>query len=66
MAVNLPAFIQSLGVEKAAELFDEKPRTIKAWLYGERKPMPSTAIAKVIPRSKGKLTFASIYGDGRQ
>jgi hypothetical protein len=43
MPKDLPSFIRSLGVEKAAELFEETPRAVKGWLYGERRPRPKTA-----------------------
>ena len=58
--MDLPAFIRSLGIEKAAELFDEPPRQVKAWLYGERTPRPKTAL-KIVQKSKGKVGLLEIY-----
>lgn len=62
MAMDLPSFIRSLGVEKAAVLLDESPRAVKGWMYGERRPRPAKA-RKIVARSKGRVTFASIYGE---
>lgn len=62
---DLPTFIRKIGVDKAAELFDEKPRTVMAWMYQERLPRPETA-QKLVERSKGEVTFASIYGERAQ
>lgn len=64
MAMDLPSFIRSLGVEKAAELFDESPRAVKGWMYGERTPRPKKA-KKLVERSKGRVTLATIYGGPR-
>jgi hypothetical protein len=58
---DLPTFIRSIGVDKAAELFDEKPRTIRAWMHRERMPRPETG-RKIVKRSKGRVSFATIYG----
>lgn len=64
MAKDLPSFIRSLGVDKAAELFDETPRTVRGWMYGERTPRPRTAV-KLIERTKDRkdrLSLSIIYG----
>lgn len=58
--MDLPSYIQELGVEKASALFDEKPRTVKAWMYRERFPKKKTA-AKIVERTKGRVTYAGIY-----
>lgn len=58
--MDLPSFIRSLGVEKAAALFGKKPRQVTSWMYGERLPRPSDAL--MIERvSKGKVRMADIY-----
>lgn len=68
--MDLPAFIRSLApgvpeaINRASELFDERPGTVKAWLYGERVPRPAKA-PKLIERSRGKVTWAGIYGERR-
>lgn len=62
MPMDLPSFIKSLGVDKAAELFEESPRAVRGWMYGERRPRPVTA-QKIVERSRGKLSLASIYQD---
>lgn len=58
--MDLPAFIRSIGVDSAALLFDEEPRTVKAWMYGERTPRPHKA-HKIVKRSKGKVPYSGIY-----
>lgn len=63
--MDLPTFIRSLGVEKSAQLFDATPRQVKGWLYGERRPRPIHA-EKIVQRTKGKVSFAGIYGEPRQ
>jgi hypothetical protein len=65
MAKDLPTFIRNLGVEKAAELFDESPRAVKGWLYRERVPRPAKA-KKLVEKSRGGLTLASIYRESVQ
>lgn len=60
MAMDLPTFIRSLGVDEAAVLFDEKPRTVKAWMNRERFPRPHKA-RKIVDRSKGRVRFDGIY-----
>lgn len=71
MDSDLPAFIRSLApdaasaVQKAADLFDESPRAVKGWMYGERLPRPAKA-AKLIERARQggrKLTLSAIYRD---
>jgi hypothetical protein len=58
--MDLPTFIKTLGVDNAAALFEEKPRTVMAWMYRERFPRPSTG-KKIVERTKGKVTYAGIY-----
>ena len=59
--MNLPDYIREIGSDKAAKLFDETPRAIKGWLYRERTPRRETA-QKIVKASKGKVSFADIYG----
>lgn len=63
--MDLPTYIRSIGVDKAAELFEESPRAIKGWLYGERRPRPAKA-EKIVQRTKGRVTFKGIYGGSAQ
>lgn len=63
--LNLRSFIRSIGVDEAATLFGEKPRTVMGWMYGERVPRKETA-AKIVERTKGKVSYAGIYGEPRQ
>lgn len=60
--MDLPTFIRDLGVKKAASLFNEKPRTVMAWMYRERYPRPETG-QKIVEKTKGRVTFAGIYGE---
>lgn len=66
--MDLPTFIRSLApgvpeaIERAAELFDERPGTVKAWLYRERVPRTIKA-PKIIERSGRKVTYSGIYGE---
>lgn len=59
--MDLPSYIRSIGLDKAAELFDETPRAVKGWMYGERRPRPAKA-RKIVERTKGRVSYASIYG----
>ena len=59
--VTLSKYIEFIGIDTAAKLFDCSPHTVKAWRYGNRQP--STEQAKnIIMASEGKLDFFSIYG----
>lgn len=58
--MDLPAFIRSIGVDQAAELFDETPRTVESWMYGERTPRPATA-RKIVERTRGAVPFEGCY-----
>ena len=58
--MDLSAYIRQLGVEGASALFDEKPRTVRAWLYRERFPNKRAA-AKIVERSRGKVPYEGIY-----
>ena len=58
---TLKQYIEFIGTEAAADLFECKPSTIKAYRYGKRQP--SIEQAKIIiKKTGGKLDFESIYG----
>jgi len=58
---TLKQYIEFVGENAAAKLFNCQPSTIKAYRYGKRSP--SIEQAKVIIRNTGgKLDFESIYG----
>ena len=58
---TLKKYIEFIGTEAAADLFECKPSTIKAYRYGKRQP--SIEQAKIIiKKTGGKLDFESIYG----
>lgn len=64
MAKDLPSFIRALGVEEAARILEERPRTVRAWMYGERLPRPKRA-ARLIEKTKhrkDRLSLSTIYG----
>lgn len=58
--MDLPEFIKSVGVQRAAELFEVRPRQVQAWLYRERKPRPKVAL-QIERVTKGKVRFSDIY-----
>lgn len=68
--MDLPAYIRSLApgvteaINAAAQLFEAEPGTVKAWLYRERYPRPEMG-QKIVQRTKGKVSFAGIYGERR-
>jgi hypothetical protein len=57
---SLSGFIRKLGVSRSAQLFDEEERTVKSWLYGERRPRPHK-VKKILRRAKGGVTVEGIY-----
>ncbi len=59
--MKLKEYINELGVEKAAALFEVKPRTVASWLYAERTPSgkPRTVSLRYL------LSPIEIRGDGR-
>jgi hypothetical protein len=56
--MDLPSFIRSVGIDAAAALLEERPATVKSWLYGERYPRHTKA-PKIIERTG--LTWDAIY-----
>lgn len=56
--MTLDEYIQKLGKEKAANLFNVKERTINSWLSWERRPSRKKA-AEIIAVSP--VTFDGIY-----
>ena len=59
--ITLKKYIEFIGTEPAAELFDCSAASTKAWRYGLRQPSIKQA-KKIIRASGGKLDFESIYG----
>ena len=59
--ITLKKYIEFIGTEPAAELFDCSTASTKAWRYGLRQPSIKQA-KKIIHASGGKLDFESIYG----
>jgi hypothetical protein len=57
---SLSTFIRKLGVSRSAQLFDEKERTVKSWLHGERRPRPHK-VKKILRKSKGSVSVEGIY-----
>lgn len=58
--MDLPSYIRKLGVDEASALFEEKPRTVRAWMYRERFPKKHSA-KKIVERTRGKVTYEGIY-----
>ena len=59
--ITLKKYIEFIGTEPAAELFDCSTASTKAWRYGLRQPSIKQA-KKIIKASGGKLDFESIFG----
>lgn len=57
--MNLREYIEKMGDEKAAKLFQVKPRTVMSWRLGDRTPRPKQA--KIIVE-KSPVTMEGIYG----
>ncbi len=52
-------YIELVGEEKAAKLWDVEVRTVRSWRYGERTPRPIQA-QKIVATSP--VTYEGIYG----
>ena len=59
--ISLSEFINLIGTDLAADLFEVSADTVKSYKYGYRQP--SLKVAKRIMRiTNGRLNFESIYG----
>lgn len=58
--LTLPQFIESVGDEAAARLFEAELRTVQSWRRRERLPRPEKA-QRMVALSDGRLTMESIY-----
>jgi hypothetical protein len=58
--MELKNYIELLGDEVAAQLFEVKPRTTASWRRGERLPRPSQALV-IVERTNGKVSLKDIY-----
>lgn len=58
--MDLPTFIEAIGDEEAARLFDVKERTAASWRRGERWPRPEKA-RHIETVTKGRVSFSEIY-----
>jgi hypothetical protein len=56
--MNLKEFIEQMGDEKAAKLFEVKPRTVMSWRLGDRVPRPKQA--RIITE-RSPVTLDGIY-----
>jgi len=59
--MNLPDYIQKVGYDEAARVFEVKRRTVEAWRRGERRPRPAQANIIV---ARSPVTYEGIYGSG--
>lgn len=62
-AMNLSDYLRGAfpTQAKAAQAFGVTQSTINHWITGRRRPDPSNA-AKIVRKSRGKVSFACIYG----
>jgi DNA-binding transcriptional regulator YdaS (Cro superfamily) len=58
--MELSAFIEEVGDEKAAKLFGVKVRTAASWRRRERIPRPKQ-VPNIVRASKGKVTLEGVY-----
>ena len=58
---TLRQYIEFVGIEPAAKLFDCSAASTRAWRYGNRQPSIKQA-KKIILVTQGKLDFESIFG----
>ena len=59
--VSLSKYIEFVGIEAAAKLFDCSTHTVKAWRYGNRQPSVNKA-KKLMKLTGHALDWESIYG----
>lgn len=62
--MNLSEFIDAIGDEQAAKLFGITRRAAQSYRLGTRRPRPEVA-QRMVDKSKGRLTHASIYETAR-
>ncbi|APU00889.1 hypothetical protein [Aeromonas phage 59.1] len=48
------------GIDKAAAMLKESPRTVASWYFAEKIPKPHT-VQRIIVVSKGKLDWNRVY-----
>lgn len=65
MTKTLPEFIEEVGIDEAARLFEIKPRTAESWKRRERYPRTSKA-GEIIEATDGVVDYAGIYGPAEQ
>jgi hypothetical protein len=49
------------GIENAAKVLEEKPRTVLAWYRGEKAPR-ILAGENIVTKTKGQVDFNGLYG----
>ncbi|BBT82703.1 hypothetical protein H4G63_004502 [Salmonella enterica] len=60
--MDLNTWIDSVGgIEKAAELLKEKPRTVYSWYRKEKAPRLSSSL-NIVSKSRGEVDYNGIYG----
>lgn len=59
--MELNAWIDEFGLEEAAELLKEKPRTVKSWYRFEKAPRLESAL-NIVSRTRGRVDYNGIYG----
>lgn len=58
--MNLPSYIEKVGDEVAAGLFEAEVRTVQSWRRRERVPRPAKA-REIVFKTNGEVSFAEIY-----
>lgn len=59
------AMLESIGDQAAAARFSVSIRTARSWRLAEREPRPEQARA-IVRLSRGRVSFADIYGQAPQ
>lgn len=67
MSMALAEYLQKAFENQAAaaEEFDVTQGTISHWINGRRRPSPEKA-REIVQRSRGKVSFETIYGMRKQ
>lgn len=61
--LTLPEFIERIGDEAAATLFEAKLRTVQSWRRRERFPRAEQARI-IVQRAAGEVDYEGIFGAG--
>jgi DNA-binding transcriptional regulator YdaS (Cro superfamily) len=62
--MDLPTYIRAQGVAASAALFQVSKYTAASWMYGQRKPRPTTAL-EIERKTAGTVTVRECFAAGR-